>query len=212
MMDRPFHVYDKGFYDIIGSNPTLTLIAKSAKDPLFHEAVVWYVRALSTCLTLARCRFFIGNLRANSRICRLGTRLQMKSSSCKMQALQMLVQGSLSQALYRRSPSEKRMQCQTCVTLPVKCKSRRSTRTPRSLTPMVRLPGFFFGCNKDILTSWKGATQYRGQILFTAEGQGDQRPSALYVMNPRSPYNTTGEFECPSPHTSRTVSLISVWI
>ncbi|OXG80345.1 gluconolactonase [Cryptococcus neoformans A2-102-5] len=39
---KPFHVYDDSFYDVIGSNPTLTLIADSGSDPLFHEAVVWY--------------------------------------------------------------------------------------------------------------------------------------------------------------------------
>ncbi|SPO06513.1 probable lactonohydrolase [Cephalotrichum gorgonifer] len=41
-LSKPFHVYDDAFYDIIGDNPTLTLIASEATDPLFHEAVVWY--------------------------------------------------------------------------------------------------------------------------------------------------------------------------
>ena len=40
---KPFHVYDEEFYAIIGSDPTLTLIAETDGDPLFHEAVVWYV-------------------------------------------------------------------------------------------------------------------------------------------------------------------------
>jgi gluconolactonase len=35
-------VYTDEFYNIIGSNPTLTLIAKTDGDPLFHEAVVWH--------------------------------------------------------------------------------------------------------------------------------------------------------------------------
>jgi gluconolactonase len=39
---KPFLVYSDEFYDIIGSNPTVTLIAKTDSDPLFHEAVVWY--------------------------------------------------------------------------------------------------------------------------------------------------------------------------
>lgn len=39
-----------------------------------------------------------------------------------------------------------------------------------------------------------GATNYRGQILFTAEGQGENTASALYVMNPREPYNTSSKF------------------
>lgn len=38
---RPFHVYDEEFLKIIGKNPTLTRIAHSPKDPLYHEAVVW---------------------------------------------------------------------------------------------------------------------------------------------------------------------------
>lgn len=38
---RPFHVYHDDFYAIIGSNPTLTVVAATDKDPLFHEAVVW---------------------------------------------------------------------------------------------------------------------------------------------------------------------------
>ena len=40
-LDKPFHVYDPAFYDIIGSNPTLTVLASQGTDPLFHEAVVW---------------------------------------------------------------------------------------------------------------------------------------------------------------------------
>lgn len=38
---KPFHIYDEAFYDIIGPNPSLTVIATSGVDPLFHEAVVW---------------------------------------------------------------------------------------------------------------------------------------------------------------------------
>lgn len=40
-LSKPFHVYDDEFYDIIGPNPTLTVIASTGVDPLFHEAVVW---------------------------------------------------------------------------------------------------------------------------------------------------------------------------
>lgn len=39
---KPFLVFSDDFYNVIGSNPTLTLIAKTDGDPLFHEAVVWY--------------------------------------------------------------------------------------------------------------------------------------------------------------------------
>lgn len=42
MVEKPFHVYDEEFLDILGSNPTLTLIAQTDSDPLFHEAVVWH--------------------------------------------------------------------------------------------------------------------------------------------------------------------------
>lgn len=51
LLAKPFHIYDDDFYDIIGSEPTLTLIAETETDPLFHEAVVWYVllRAQSSC-------------------------------------------------------------------------------------------------------------------------------------------------------------------
>lgn len=41
LVARPFHIYDDAFYSVIGENPTLTLIAETATDPLFHEAVVW---------------------------------------------------------------------------------------------------------------------------------------------------------------------------
>lgn len=43
LLAKPFHVYDDEFLSVIGSEPTLTLIAETATDPLFHEAVVWYV-------------------------------------------------------------------------------------------------------------------------------------------------------------------------
>ncbi|KAF2966999.1 hypothetical protein GQX73_g6579 [Xylaria multiplex] len=42
LTEKPFHVYDEEFYEVIGRNPTLTLIARSETDPIFHEAVVWY--------------------------------------------------------------------------------------------------------------------------------------------------------------------------
>ncbi|KAK3337702.1 hypothetical protein B0T19DRAFT_455602 [Cercophora scortea] len=38
---KPFHVYDEEFYDIIGPNPTLTLLNQSGTNPRFHEAPVW---------------------------------------------------------------------------------------------------------------------------------------------------------------------------
>lgn len=41
LTQKPFHIYDDEFYEIIGSDPTLTLLAETSGDPLFHEAVVW---------------------------------------------------------------------------------------------------------------------------------------------------------------------------
>lgn len=43
------------------------------------------------------------------------------------------------------------------------------------------------------LMSVTGGTNYKGQILFAAEGQGANVPSELIIMNPVEPYNTTGE-------------------
>lgn len=40
--EKPFHVYDEAFLDIIGPKPTLTTLAQTPKDPIFYEAVVWY--------------------------------------------------------------------------------------------------------------------------------------------------------------------------
>ncbi|KAK1921744.1 hypothetical protein DB88DRAFT_499063 [Papiliotrema laurentii] len=42
LKNKPFHIYDEEFYAIIGSNPSLTLLAETNGDPLFHEAVAWY--------------------------------------------------------------------------------------------------------------------------------------------------------------------------
>jgi gluconolactonase len=39
---KPFHIYDPDFLSVIGSDPTLTLLADSGTNPLFHEAVVWH--------------------------------------------------------------------------------------------------------------------------------------------------------------------------
>lgn len=38
-----------------------------------------------------------------------------------------------------------------------------------------------------------GGTNYKGNIIFAGEGQGNNVPSALYVMNPEAPYNTTSK-------------------
>ena len=49
------------------------------------------------------------------------------------------------------------------------------------LTPSIRL-----------VTDCGGATNFRGQLVFTGEGQGADVPPTLFLMNPREPYNTSG--------------------
>jgi len=44
-----------------------------------------------------------------------------------------------------------------------------------------------------ILIRVTGGTNYRGNLVFTGEGQGDNIAPALYAVNPVSPYNSTGE-------------------
>lgn len=41
LLAKPFHIYDDDFYSVLGQNPTLTLVAETETDPVFHEAVVW---------------------------------------------------------------------------------------------------------------------------------------------------------------------------
>lgn len=42
-----------------------------------------------------------------------------------------------------------------------------------------------------LMWSISGGTNYKGNIIFAGEGQGENIPSALYLMNPVEPYNTT---------------------
>jgi gluconolactonase len=37
-----------------------------------------------------------------------------------------------------------------------------------------------------------GATNFRGQLIFTGEGQGADIAPTLYLMNPKEPYNSSG--------------------
>lgn len=49
-------------------------------------------------------------------------------------------------------------------------------------------------CSYVMLTlAFAGATNFRGQFVFTGEGQGNDTAPSLYLMNPVEPYNTTGE-------------------
>lgn len=140
LVAKPFHIYDDEFYDVIGKNPSLTLIATSESDPIFHEAVVWSPPKDEV--------FFVQNAGAPA----AGTGLNKSSIVQKI---------SLADAEKVRSG--------TLDEAPV---TIVNTSNPQVINP-------------------NGGTNYKGNIIFAGEGQGDDIPSALYLMNPASPYNTS---------------------
>ncbi|KAI1142443.1 calcium-dependent phosphotriesterase [Hypoxylon sp. FL0543] len=140
LLNKPFHIFDDEFYDVLGPNPTLTLIANSGTNPMFHEAAVWYPPADEM--------FFVQNAGAAA----AGTGLN-KSNVIQKISLQEAAAVS---------------------------NTRNATGSVKVQT--VDAPA--------ILNS-NGATNYRGQLVYTAEGQGDNKTSQLVVLNPREPYNTT---------------------
>lgn len=138
---RPFHVYDDSFLEIIGDSPTLSIIARSDTDPIFHEAVVWYPPTDEV--------FFVQNAGAPA----AGTGLEKSNIIQKIslpEAEEVVAGGNASATV-------------DVVTV--------------DASPAV--------------INSNGATNYRGQIVFTGEGQGNETAPALYLMNPREPYNTT---------------------
>ncbi|KAJ5217099.1 hypothetical protein N7468_010107 [Penicillium chermesinum] len=138
---QPFHVYDKEFLKILGNNPTLTRIARSAKNPLYHEAVVWSNRTNEV--------FFAQNAGPPA----AGTGLNKSAIIEKI---------SLAQV------------------------AAVSNRTDASgLVDVITV-----NATPPVLNA-NGATNFRGQIVYTSEGQGDHGAPALYLMNPEEPYNTT---------------------
>ncbi|KAI8629196.1 lactonohydrolase [Xylariaceae sp. FL1651] len=141
LKDKPFLVYDDEFYDVIGPNPTLTLIANSDTDPLFHEAVVWYPPTDEV--------FFVQNAGATA----AGTGLNKSAIIQKI---------SISEA--------------------------EAVTTQRNATGMVKVQVVD---SNPMITNPNGAINYKGQILYAAEGQGENKTSELVIMNPREPYNTT---------------------
>ncbi|KAF9870455.1 evolved d-pantonohydrolase [Colletotrichum karsti] len=141
LTERPFHVYDPEFYDIIGSDPSLTLIATSEVDPIFHEAVTWYPPTEEV--------FFVQNAGALD----AGTGLNKSSIVQKISLVD-------AEALRNGSLGAEEV---TVHTVP---------SNPQVINP-------------------NGGTNYNGNIIFAGEGQGDRIPSALYLMNPLEPYNTT---------------------
>lgn len=139
---KPFHVYDEEFYDVIGDAPSLTLIATSQSDPIFHEAVVWYPPTDEV--------FFVQNAGAPA----AGTGLNKSSIIQKI---------SLADA--------------------------EAVRLSANTTDEVKVT--VVPSNPQVINP-NGGTNYKGQIIFAGEGQGANVASALYLMNPVAPYNTTG--------------------
>ncbi|KAJ9499454.1 hypothetical protein LTR99_009622 [Exophiala xenobiotica] len=138
---KPFHIYDDAFYDIIGSNPTLTVIASQGTNPLYHEAVVWYPPTDEV--------FFVQNAGATA----AGTGLN-KSNIIQKISLSQVAQFS----------------------------TQRNASGDINVTTV--------NANPTVVNS-NGATNYRGQFVYTGEGQGNDTAPALFVMNPQPPYNTT---------------------
>jgi len=141
LLEKPFHVYDDEFLDIIGPNPTFTILAQTPKDPIFHEAVVWYKAKDEM--------FFVQNAGNPD----AGTGLNKSA------------------AIYKISLKEADAVKNTRNAV------GKVTVTLVKSTPEVPNPN--------------GAYQYKGQILFAAEGQGPKTEPALIVMNPEPPYNTS---------------------
>ncbi|KAK3311566.1 uncharacterized protein B0T15DRAFT_521869 [Chaetomium strumarium] len=142
LVARPFHIYDEGFLDIIGDNPTLTLLNHTTEDPIFHEAPVWYPAKDEM--------FFVQNAGSPA----AGTGLA-KSAIIQKISLSAIT---------------------TDITSKMNASGSIEVEVVNS-DPMVMNPN--------------GGTNYRGQILFLGEGQGDHIAPAMYLMNPESPYNTT---------------------
>ncbi|KUI59377.1 hypothetical protein VP1G_06659 [Cytospora mali] len=141
LLAKPFHIYDQDFYSIIGTEPTLTLLAENASNPVYHEAVVWYEPTDEV--------FFVQNAGAKD----AGTGLNKSAIIQKI---------SLAEADG------------------VKHKANASGEIAVDLVPSN--PG---------VVNPNGATVYRGQLLYTAEGAGPDNTSNLVIMNPYEPYNTT---------------------
>ncbi|KAI1194594.1 gluconolactonase [Nemania serpens] len=141
LKEKPFHVYDDEFYHVIGPNPTLTLIASSETDPLFHEAVVWYPPTNEM--------FFVQSAGAPAS----GTGLKKSAIIQKI---------SLDEA--------------------------DAVSTSRNAVGSVKV--HVVDSNPMVMNP-NGAVNYKGQLLFAAEGQGADKTTELVMMNPREPYNTT---------------------
>ncbi|WRT64653.1 uncharacterized protein IL334_001587 [Kwoniella shivajii] len=138
---KPFLIYDDAFYDIIGSNPTLTLIADGGTNPLFHEAVVWYPPTDEV--------FFVQNAGAPA----AGTGLN-------------------------KSAIIEKISLASAASIAAKGNGTGfvNVTTVNSQTQVINP---------------NGATNFRGKLVFTGEGQGNDIPPALYLVDPTPPYNAT---------------------
>ncbi|KAI0165625.1 lactonohydrolase [Xylariaceae sp. FL1272] len=132
LLEKPFLVYNEEFYDVIGHNPSLTLIAHSDTDPIFHEAVVWYPPTNEV--------FFVQNAGAPA----AGTGLNKSSIIQKI---------SLEEA--------------------------ESVTALRNATGKIQV---HVVDSDPMVINPNGGINYKGQLLFAAEGQGANRPSELIVM------------------------------
>ncbi|KAM7211417.1 Gluconolactonase [Rhypophila decipiens] len=141
LLEKPFHVYDDEFLTILGTNPTFTILAQTPKDPIFHEAVVWYKAKDEV--------FFVQNAGNPD----AGTGLNKSA------------------AVYKVSLKEADA-----------VKNTRNAVGEVTVTRVVHAPE---------IPNPNGATQYKSQILFAAEGQGPNIAPGLFIMNPIEPYNVT---------------------
>ncbi|KAJ8129431.1 hypothetical protein O1611_g4202 [Lasiodiplodia mahajangana] len=186
LKEKPFHVYDDEFYDVIGPNPTLTLIASSETDPLFHEAVVWYD-------TDPR----YGDRDSNLTQLDLGTLQLTRCSSSKMPARRPLAQVRRSSpiiAVFYFVIKNTALTClgeglnKSAIIQKISLDEAEAVSAKRNATGLVKV--HVVNSNPMVLNP-NGAINYKGQILFAAEGQGAYKTSELVIMNPREPYNTT---------------------
>lgn len=144
LLEKPFHIYNSEFAEILGANPSITLVGQTATDPIFHEAVVWHPETDEV--------FFVQNAGSAAS----GTGLNKSAIISKISLADAAVAATAKAAGSNN----------TLVTV-----------TTVDSNPMVINPN--------------GATNYRGQIVFAGEGQGDDITSSVYLMNPKAPYNTT---------------------
>ncbi|ORY24012.1 evolved D-pantonohydrolase [Naematelia encephala] len=141
MKARPFHVYDPEFLPIIGLYPTMTLIAETDVDPLFHEATAWYPPTDEF--------FFAQNAGAKA----AGTGMAKSAIVQKIDLQQ-------AERIRLEDKGEK-------IQIDVVSDGSEGIVNPN------------------------GATNWNGQIVFCAEGQGDEITTGLVLMNPLEPHNTT---------------------